>query len=182
MASKHKLLIVGLGNPGKEYSGNRHNAGFIVLDALCDRLSSSFNSDKKCISAGSDTEHKQLVLLKPQEYMNLSGNCVSSFLAKNGIHTNQMLVIHDEIDIPFGDIRLKFGGGHAGHNGLRNIIDRTGTRDFHRLRFGVGRPPHPDFSVADFVLSNFTQEEKGKLGEMIERSLKEIEKWMHSHH
>ncbi|MBE7411678.1 MAG: aminoacyl-tRNA hydrolase [Leptospiraceae bacterium] len=178
MTEKQKLLIVGLGNPGKEYAFNRHNIGFMVIDELGKKYNVSFQSDKNSIFGKIELENKFIFLLKPTTYMNLSGNPVSSFLSKNGILPNCMLVVHDEIDIPFEDIRLKFQGGHAGHNGLRNIIDRVGSKDFHRLRFGVGRPPRSDFSVADFVLSNFTKEEKEKLYGLLNKSILEIDKWI----
>ncbi|MBK8252123.1 MAG: aminoacyl-tRNA hydrolase [Polyangiaceae bacterium] len=166
------LLVVGLGNPGRQYSANRHNVGFMVVDelaAVCraDGFRSKFNGEyTKGESGGED-----LVLLKPQTFMNESGRSVQAAVAFFKPPTLRVLVIHDELDLPYGTIRLKVGGGHAGHNGLRSIMSCIGTGDFGRLRFGIGRPP-PGFrgEVADFVLSNFDSNERMTLPDLLKKS------------
>ncbi len=172
-----KLLIAGLGNPGEKYHGTRHSIGFAVIDKLADKLSASFNSDKKCPSAESSLDGKKIILIKPFEFMNLSGNGVSLFLRKNGITPSGLLVIHDEIDFEFAKCKMKIGGGHAGHNGLRDIIAKIGTADFHRLRVGVAKPLD-DRPVADYVLSKFTSDEKAKLNEVYDLCLQKIQDWI----
>jgi PTH1 family peptidyl-tRNA hydrolase len=141
-------LVVGLGNPGREYASHRHNVGFLVVEELASRLRADAFRDKfsaqwtrgACRSgaAGGD---EQVVLLQPQTFMNESGRSVQPAAAFFKVEPGNVLVVHDELDLPFGDVRLKMGGGHAGHNGLRSIIQHLGTSDFPRLRFGVGRPP-----------------------------------------
>jgi PTH1 family peptidyl-tRNA hydrolase len=134
-------LVVGLGNPGSEYEKTRHNAGFWFADALCDAYGGSFSSNRKLRAELADISiaGSKLRVIKPQTYMNLSGESVSLALNYFRVPTQQMLVAYDEIDFPPGKIRLKFDGGHAGHNGIRNIITHVG-REFWRLRLGVGHP------------------------------------------
>lgn len=172
-----KVIIVGLGNPGKKYEQNRHNIGFMILDQLCNSLSGKFNTNSNYSFTRVSHNDCTLYLLKPMEYMNLSGNAVLDILRKNTIKPDKILVIHDEIDFEFARIKLKFGGGHAGHNGLRDIIDKIGTKDFHRLRIGVGRPDDKDL-VADYVLSNFFLEQKQKLPEIYKQSESLIFLWL----
>lgn len=172
-----KLLIAGLGNPGDKYNGTRHSIGFAVIDKLADKLGTSFNSDKKCPSAESSLDLKKIILIKPYEFMNLSGNGVSLFMRKNGITPSQLLVIHDEIDFEFAKCKMKIGGGHAGHNGLRDIIAKIGSADFHRLRVGVAKPTDGR-PVADYVLSKFLPEEKARLNEIYDLCLQKIQDWI----
>ncbi|MDO5334931.1 MAG: aminoacyl-tRNA hydrolase [Coriobacteriia bacterium] len=150
-------LIVGLGNPGEEYEHTRHNAGFEVVDRLAEEANvrywksacgSLVGQGKLSLGAGLVED---VVLAKPQSFMNLSGGPVSKLLKQYEVAPDQWIVVHDELDIPAGSVRVKRGGGHAGHNGLRSIIDKTGTRDFLRVRVGVGRPPGK-MPVPDFVL------------------------------
>jgi peptidyl-tRNA hydrolase, PTH1 family len=147
------FLIVGLGNPGDEYAHTRHNAGFETVDVLASGLGVRYWKTEcgaltgKCIYNGKD-----LVLAKPQSYMNCSGGPVKSLLSNYKVDFSHLIVIHDELDIPPGTIRVKFGGGAAGHNGLKSIIEKTGTRDWARVRVGTGRPPGK-MPVVDFVLS-----------------------------
>ncbi|HMV80937.1 MAG TPA: aminoacyl-tRNA hydrolase [Leptospiraceae bacterium] len=178
MSENSKLLITGLGNPGKKYEMNRHNIGFIIADVLAESWNISFDRDSKCQSAKKSGDHL-IIIIKPQEYMNLSGKAVQSFMSQYKIHPSNHLVLHDEIDFPFAKIKMKVGGGHAGHNGLRDIMEKTGNGDFHRLRFGVGKPQQKEF-VADYVLSNFFDEEKKQLSELIKDSIKLIEEWVKS--
>ncbi len=166
------FLIVGLGNPGKKYSGNRHNAGFMTADSLRDREGLPDYKEKVSgvWSRGLVFGH-EVVLLKPMTFMNLSGDSVQPASAFFKVAPAEIIVVHDELDVPFGEVRLKMGGGHAGHNGLRSLIERLGTPDFARVRVGVGRPP-PDFKgdVADFVLQDFDAVERAQAPDLIERA------------
>ncbi len=169
-------LIVGLGNPGKKYERNRHNVGFMVVDRLLRAnalpdLKEKFSGvwTKGEIAAPSGKRHP-VALLEPQTYMNLSGDSVQPAAAFLKVEPAQIIVVHDELDLPWRDIRLKVGGGHAGHNGLRSIIGRLGA-DFIRVRVGVGRPP-PGFKgdVADFVLHDFDGVEKAELPDVVDQA------------
>jgi PTH1 family peptidyl-tRNA hydrolase len=162
-------LVVGLGNPGKKYAGNRHNVGFMAVDRLRDERALP---DWKEKFSGVFTRGDELMLLKPMTYMNVSGDSVQPAAAFVKVDPAHVVVLHDELDLPFGDVRLKSGGGHAGHNGLRSIIGRLGTPDFLRVRIGIGRPP-PGFrgDVADFVLSDFDASERAELPDVLERAL-----------
>ena len=148
------LLVVGLGNPGRKYEGNRHNIGFGVVDALArDVPSADFREKFSGLFARGEAFGSAVGLLKPQTYMNESGRSVQAAQAFLKVQLGEILVVHDELDLPFGEVRLKLAGGHAGHNGLRDISARLGA-DYARLRVGIGRPP-PGFrgEVADYVLS-----------------------------
>jgi PTH1 family peptidyl-tRNA hydrolase len=163
------LLVVGLGNPGREYASHRHNIGFMALDALAERVKTdAFREKFGGEWARAEIAGEPAILLKPMTYMNESGRSVQPAMAFFKIAPADVVVIHDELDIPFGDVRLKQGGGHAGHNGLRSIIECIGGPEFGRLRMGVGRPP-PEFrgEVASFVLSSFTTDERAALPELI---------------
>jgi PTH1 family peptidyl-tRNA hydrolase len=179
MAESEKLLVVGLGNPGSKYALNRHSIGFMILDELADVEGISFDNEKKCTTAKMTKDNKIIYLAKPLEFMNLSGKGVVAISSKFKISSSAILIVHDEVDFPFARLKLKFGGGHAGHNGLRDIIEKLGTNDFHRLRFGVGRPPKEShIDVADYVLGNFLEEERNKLQELINESIKLIQNWI----
>jgi PTH1 family peptidyl-tRNA hydrolase len=165
-----RTLIVGLGNPGPRYAGNRHNVGFMALERLADdaRIDATRKKFKGLFGAG-EIERERVVMLAPQTFMNLSGQSVQPCAAFFDVSPPQIIVIHDELDLPFGTIRLKIGGGHAGHNGLRNIVAQLGTNTFVRLRVGIGRPQHG--SVSDFVLSDFSAgDERAWLPDLLERS------------
>lgn len=145
--------IIGLGNPGKNYEQTRHNAGFSLLDALAERYGFAFREEKKFSAEYSEVQingHK-LHLLKPQLYMNRSGGSVAALQRFYKLPIQSLLVVHDELDLPEGSLRLKFSGGHGGHNGLRDIIAACGSKDFYRLRLGIGRPPI-GVEVVDYVL------------------------------
>jgi PTH1 family peptidyl-tRNA hydrolase len=172
------LLVVGLGNPGKKYEKNRHNVGFVVAESiredrglpeLRDKFSGRFS--KGDALAGSSSESQALAVLCPQTFMNLSGDSVQPAQAFLKLAPRELIVVHDELDLPFGRVAIKVGGGHAGHNGLRSIIARLGTPDFVRVRVGVGRPP-PDFKadVADYVLSDFSATERAELPDLVKRA------------
>lgn len=158
-------LVVGLGNPGQQYEKTRHNAGFTFLDTVADSYSANWQKSVQfqgeiatIVSAGN-----KIVLLKPMTYMNRSGASVAAVLRYYKIQPDEMLVAHDELDLPEATIRLKKDGGHAGHNGLRDIIAQTGTKDFFRLRIGIGRPVIPAMAVADYVLSRPTKQTSEQL-------------------
>jgi PTH1 family peptidyl-tRNA hydrolase len=160
------LLVVGLGNPGREYAAHRHNVGFMVLDELADwQRAEPFRAKfSGLLSRLRPADGPELLLLKPQTYMNESGRSVGPAAGFFRIPAERVLVVHDELDLPPGEIRLKVGGGHAGHNGLRSIISALGTADFRRIRIGIGHPP-PGFraDTADFVLSGFGPDVTGSL-------------------
>ncbi len=155
MAAK---LIVGLGNPGPKYQWTRHNAGFMVLDRLAHLagIPISRKNFSGLIGDG-DWQGARLLLLKPQTFMNLSGRSVAAALNFHKLSIDDLIVVHDDLDIPFGQVKVKDGGGHAGHNGLRSLHQELGGGGFLRLRVGISRPLHGD--SADYVLSNFSGEE-----------------------
>lgn len=153
------LLIVGLGNPGREYEHTRHNIGFMVVDELARRWGVAGWRDK---FGGELAQHKDVVMLKPQEYMNVSGQAVQRTQAFYKIEPKDTVVIHDEIDLPFGKLRVKVGGGHGGHNGLRSIIQMTGDA-FIRVRCGVGKPNGGKDKVTGHVLGGFSKAEQTEL-------------------
>ena len=169
-------LVVGLGNPGPNYQSNRHNVGHMVLDVLAKRHSASFKVHKsialtaecRFVAGG-----KKIVMVKSTGFMNLSGSPVQALMKFYSIPIEQVLVVHDELDIPFGDIRHKLAGGHAGHNGLRDIIARCGA-EFHRIRFGIGRPPGSQ-EVSNFVLQDFASTERKELAVLLELAADQVE-------
>ena len=154
-------VIVGLGNPGPKYTETRHNAGFWFIDEVARKYSATLRPDKKFHGevAKITLEGKEIWLLKPETFMNRSGLAVHSLMSFYRITAEQLLVAHDEIDLPPGTAKLKTGGGHGGHNGLRDIISQLGTNDFHRLRIGVGHPGSKD-QVVDYVLHNASRDDR----------------------
>jgi PTH1 family peptidyl-tRNA hydrolase len=165
------LLVVGLGNPGPQYATTRHNLGFLVADVLADRIGSGFKVHKK---SGAEVVTGRLggrsvVLAKPRTYMNESGRHVGPLAKFYSVAPADVIVLHDELDIDFGRIRLKFGGGVAGHNGLRSVGSALGTNDFARVRLGIGRPPGRQ-SGASFVLENFASRELPEVGLLCEQA------------
>ncbi len=165
-----KIIVVGLGNPGKKYGRTRHNAGFMVAEELARRLRIEI-SQEKCHSliGRGHIETTQIVLVKPQTYMNESGRAVAALLQDFYISPGDLVVIHDELDLPLGTVRIKTGGGHGGHNGLRSIIDSLGTSDFIRVRMGIGRPAQ-NVDSADYVLSPFLAGEQKAAAEAAGRA------------
>lgn len=175
-------LVVGLGNPGRKYEKNRHNVGFLAVDRLAQvhglsdfRAKFGGRLARGEISVGE--RRLPVALLQPETFMNLSGDCVQPAAAFLKVLPSHVIVVHDELDVPFAEIRLKTGGGHAGHNGLRSIIGRLGTPDFVRVRVGVGRPP-PGYrgEVADYVLSDFDASERAELDDVLDRTCAAAEK------
>ncbi len=155
------LLVVGLGNPRPQYAKTRHNLGFMVADLLAARMGATFKVHKRSgaeIATGR-LAHRPVVLAKPRTYMNESGRQVGPLAKFYSVTPADVIVIHDELDIDFGQIRLKQGGGEGGHNGLRSLVNALGTKDFHRVRIGIGRPPGRKDPAA-FVLENFSATER----------------------
>lgn len=162
-----KYLIVGLGNIGFEYRDTRHNIGFMILDAFAEASNISFKTDRYGAVAHARLKNKQLVLLKPSTYMNLSGVAVRYWAQKENIPTDHILVLVDDIALPFGSIRLKPSGSDAGHNGLKNIAEMLGTQAYPRLRFGIGHD-FPQGMQVDYVLGEFTRDQRSLLPERID--------------
>ena len=172
------LIICGLGNPGEKYAHTRHNIGFIVLEYLAQKHGFLFTQKKFNSTVAEVSFHdKKILFIKPQTYMNKSGEAVKKTLSFYKSHPEQLLVIHDEIDFPFGKIKLKFDGGDAGHNGLNSIIGELGVPSFHRLRIGIGRPAMKE-EVSSYVLSPFLPEQEEKLPEIIDQACTEVEKFI----
>ncbi|WP_433876407.1 aminoacyl-tRNA hydrolase [Sinomonas atrocyanea] len=171
-------LIVGLGNPGPEYSGNRHNVGQMVLDELAGRIGGKFTSHKGARAAVLEGRlgigGPRVVLAKPLTYMNVSGGPTSSLAKYYGIDPDHVIAVHDEIDIPFNSIKLKLGGGEGGHNGLRDISKALATKDYLRVRVGVGRPPGR-MDAADFVLRDFGTAERKELPFLLDEAADAVE-------
>jgi PTH1 family peptidyl-tRNA hydrolase len=158
-ASTLDLLVVGLGNPGREYERTRHNAGWMVVDELARRHDGSFRSKFSGQLAEVRDDERRLAFLKPETYMNVSGRSVGAEMRFFKVDPGALLVVHDDVDLESGRLQARLGGGLAGHNGLRSIADALGTQDFLRLRIGVGRPARGDRRpVADYVLSPFESE------------------------
>ncbi|RKO68226.1 aminoacyl-tRNA hydrolase [Desulfofundulus salinus] len=153
-------LVVGLGNPGPEYARTRHNVGFMVVDRLARDLDIKIDQVFLCALVGQgQVAGRKLVLAKPLTYMNRSGEAVAALLNWYKLTPSQLLVVSDDLDLPTGRLRLRKSGGDGGHRGLRSIIELVGSREFARLRVGIGRPSGPDYGVVDWVLSRFTEEE-----------------------
>jgi peptidyl-tRNA hydrolase, PTH1 family len=170
-----RWLIAGLGNPGDGYAGNRHNCGFMVADVLAARMGARFKRDRsRARVADGRLAGFPVTLAKPQSFMNLSGGPVASLRTFYKIPPERIVVVHDELDIPFGSIRLKQGGGDNGHNGLRSVTAALGTRDYLRVRVGIGRPPGR-MDPADFVLHDFSATERKVLPDVLERAADAVE-------
>ena len=167
-------LIVGLGNIGDEYDGTRHNMGFRILDALAGASNISFEDKRYGFVAEMRIKNQNVILLKPSTYMNASGNAVRYWMDKKNIDLSRLLIISDDLALPFGTIRMKPGGSEGGHNGLRSITSCIGTNQYARLRFGIGN----DFSrggQVNFVLGGFSQDELAKMDERVETATKAIQ-------
>ena len=170
-------LVVGLGNPGKKYAKNRHNIGFMVVDRLARAHGFADMKEKwSAVFSKGEIKGSPAALLEPQTYMNLSGDSVQPAAAFLKVEPAQIIVVHDELDLPWKDVRLKVGGGHAGHNGLRSIIGRLGA-EFIRVRVGIGRPP-PGWKgdVADYVLHDFDSMENAEMPDVVDRAVNAIER------
>lgn len=173
-------LIVGLGNPGPEYAMNRHNVGFMVADLLAERIGGKFKRAGKAQAQVVEGRigppgpaGRRVVLVKPMSYMNLSGGPVNALREFYKVPLGNVVAVHDELDIDYGTLRLKLGGGDNGHNGLKSISKALG-REYHRVRFGIGRPPGR-MQVADFVLKDFSSAERKELDYFVDRAADSVE-------
>lgn len=170
--------IIGLGNPGLKYKKTRHNIGFIVIDYLAKRH--GFKLKKSGFQSHYTEEvlnGEKIILVKPQTYMNLSGQAVKEIINFYKLDPSDIVVVYDDLDLPKGRIRLRQTGGHGGHNGIRNIIDQIGTKEFNRIRFGIGRPEVP-MDTVDYVLGKFAKDELEVINAAIEKSANAIEDWL----
>jgi PTH1 family peptidyl-tRNA hydrolase len=170
-----RQLVVGLGNPGPKYAATRHNAGFLVVDLLAERIGGRF----KALRSHADVVEGRLagspvVLAKPRSYMNESGGPVVAVARFYKMPVERIVVVHDELDLPFGSLRLKRGGGDGGHNGLRSATSALGSKEYARVRFGIGRPPGRQ-DPADYVLREFAGSERKELGFLVDRAADAVE-------
>ncbi|RPK63765.1 Peptidyl-tRNA hydrolase [Streptomyces sp. ADI96-02] len=173
-------LVVGLGNPGPEYAANRHNVGFMVADLLAERIGGKFKRAQKAQAqvlegrVGSPGPgSRRVVVAKPMSFMNLSGGPVNALREFYKVPVDRVVAVHDELDVDFGSLRLKSGGGDNGHNGLKSMTKAMGA-DYHRVRFGIGRPPGRT-QVADFVLKDFSSTERKELAFLVDRAADAVE-------
>ena len=172
-----KFLICGLGNPGDEYAGTRHNTGFMVLDAFAKASNIHFEDKRYGFVAETSIKGRKVFLLKPTTFMNLSGNAVRYYLQKLPIPTDRLLVICDDINLPFGKLRMRKNGSDGGHNGLKNIAECLETENYARIRMGVGH----EFSTgaqADYVLGNLSEEEMKEMDNLSEKVIQGVKDWI----
>lgn len=168
-------LIVGLGNPGREYAATRHNAGFLVIDCLAHELGLSVGKKLlRSLTGQGQINGEKVVLAKPQTYMNLSGESVGALLRWYKLTTSDLIVIYDDLDLPPGKLRIRGGGGSGGHKGMQSVIEALGTEDFTRVRIGIGRPRAPEFDPVDYVLSGFSEEEAGEMKEVLAQAVEAV--------
>ena len=171
-------LVVGLGNPGAEYARNRHNAGFLVADLLARRVGAKFGRARRAATEVAEGFLRpggpKIVIAKPTTYMNLLGTPTASLAAFYKITPERIVAVHDELDLDFGTVRAKIGGGEGGHNGLRSMSKSLGTKDYARVRFGIGRPPGR-MDPADYVLSDFSASERKELDFLVDRAADMVE-------
>lgn len=168
-------IIACLGNPGKKYRNNRHNIGFMIGEMLASRYSiAPSRKEFGALTGSGRIADERCLLVFPQTFMNLSGRSVREALAWHEEPPDNLIVIHDEIELAFGVFRAKFGGGHKGNNGIRSIMQELGTGDFHRVRIGVGRPANPEIPVADYLLADFTADERAGIERLAPQVLDEI--------
>jgi len=174
-------LVVGLGNPGREYSGHRHNVGHVIVDRLAGEVDIALGQSKFQGRFGQgDVGRTRLLLLEPETYMNLSGESVSAAARFFKVANEDLLVIHDELDLNFGRLQLKRGGGTGGHNGLESVVEQLGTTEFARLRFGIGKPSGPNAKerVVGHVLHDFSAEEQEALPPLLDRAVEMARAWV----
>ncbi|MEU0499597.1 aminoacyl-tRNA hydrolase [Nocardia sp. CA-107356] len=175
-SSTGPALVVGLGNPGPEYERTRHNIGFLVADVLAQRVGGRFAVHKK---SGADLlqarlDGRQVLIAKPRSFMNLSGRPVAALAKFFSVPPTEVIVVHDELDLPFGQVRLKRGGGEGGHNGLRSVSSALTTKDYLRTRIGIGRPPGRQ-DPADYVLKPFSSAERKEVPVIVEQAADAVE-------
>jgi len=169
-----RQLVVGLGNPGPRYAGTRHNAGFLVVDLLAERVGGRFRRRGLCDVLEGRLADVPVVLAKPRGYMNESGAPIVAVSRFYKVPVDRLTVVHDDLDLPFGTLRLKRGGGDGGHNGLRSASAALGSREYARVRFGIGRPPGRQ-DPADYVLRDFSAAERKDLGYLVDRAADAVE-------
>ena len=170
MTPETSYLLIGLGNPGREYRDSRHNVGFMLVDRLAVRLEArGMKVQSKAITTTAIYEDRKLILAKPQTYMNLSGQSVQGLIHFYKLPLTNVLIAHDDLDIPFGTIRIRPGGGPGGQRGMASTIEQLGTKDFPRLRIGIGRPPGR-MDASAYVLQDFTRQEIKSLSEILDRA------------
>lgn len=172
-----KYLIVGLGNIGDEYANTRHNAGFTVVDEFAKTVSATFSVDRYASVANASFRGRQLVIIKPSTYMNLSGKAVHYWMQKEKIPIENVMVIVDDLALPFGQLRMKAKGSAGGHNGLKNIQELLGSENYPRLRFGVGNNFSKGQQV-DFVLGEWTKEEKEQIPTIAEKAISALQMFL----
>lgn len=169
-------LVVFLGNPGTKFNGTRHNAGFMAADAMAKELNVSINKLRfKALTAQVEIGGEKVLLMKPQTYMNLSGEAVIQAARFYKVSPEHIIVVSDEVAMPIGKLRIRKSGSAGGHNGLKNIIQHLGTQDFPRIRMGVGAAPHPDYDMADWVLSTFKNQDAEDMQALAERVSKAVQ-------
>lgn len=172
-------LIVGLGNPGSKYAFNRHNIGFMACDYWLKSLNGSdYREEHKALTKKFKLNDYDVLLAKPQTYMNLSGESVVALMNFYKIPKENLLVIHDDIDLPFGTMKLQHNRGAGGQNGVKSISQLLGHNEYARLKMGVGRPSHPDFAVSDYVLGNFPKDEAAVLDRYLEAAADAVESFI----
>ena len=172
-----KYLVVGLGNPGTEYENTRHNIGWRILQLYAKRKNWKFSKERKVKSliAKGEKEEKQMIIALPLTFMNLSGVAVKKCMEHYGIEKSNFLVIVDDADLPFGKLRFRHKGSSGGHRGLESIEDALQTREYHRIKVGIGRNPYGE--LIDYVLEPFTEKEEEQLPKLMDQSIDILEKW-----
>ena len=170
MTPEQTYLLIGLGNPGREYADTRHNFGFMLIDRLAVRLNArGMKVQSKAIVTNASYEERKLILAKPQTYMNLSGQSVQGLVHFYKLPMNNVMILSDDLDIPFGTIRIRASGGPGGQRGLSSILERLGTKEVPRLRLGIGRPPGR-MDASNYVLQNFSRSDMQAISEILDRA------------
>ena len=171
-SSAPDYMIVGLGNPGLRYQSTRHNSGFVAIDALAQKHRASITKSKyKALIGEANIGGRRCILVKPQTFMNNSGEAVRALARFYCIPTERILLLFDDVSLPVGAIRVRRGGSHGGQNGVRSIIDHMGSEDFPRVKIGIGAKPHPDYDLADWVLSKFRANEQAAFDEAVAKAM-----------
>jgi PTH1 family peptidyl-tRNA hydrolase len=172
------FLIIGLGNPGRDYRQNRHNIGFMLLDRLTDRLHARFTRmQSKALVVSTNYKERKIILAKPQTFMNLSGQSVRSLLHFYQLPLDKLMIAHDDLDLPIGTIRIRPDGGSAGQKGMRSTIEYLGTDEFPRLRLGIGRPPG-QMQAPEYVLQDFSETDLATISDTLDRAVDAILMWV----
>lgn len=172
----YDYAIFGLGNPGLQYENTRHNAGFMALDKIAEKFGGALNKNKfESLYGECNIGDKRVLLVKPQTYMNLSGKSVVAITAFYKIPLDCVIVLFDDISLDVGKLRLRRKGSHGGHNGIKDIIELTGSDEIMRVKIGVGEKPHPDYDLKDWVLGKFPSEQREALQKALDRSVKAVQ-------